>query len=186
MVNVSKKILVGKFAGVALSATILAGVGLPIVSQASEVSQNSNTSFNEQIHSVTSANDVNGYEEFTFDLLERGTSVPSSKWDWSSGKYKVDGSSNSATLYTNKYFSSVSGKTFNFTAGSSNRLQVDLIHKGLLVQKVVSTWTIDAGKNKSVTIKTADLDGFSNSDNYYFRFNSSPIGKAYSVSGTFG
>lgn len=38
------------------------------------------TSSNEQIHSVTSTNDVNDYEEFTFGLLERGTSVPSSKW----------------------------------------------------------------------------------------------------------
>ncbi len=60
-----------------------------------------------------------------------------------------------------------------------------LVHRGLIFQTVVSSWTIDAGESLSHTIKTSDLDGKSTSGNYYFRFNSNPLGQSYSVSGTF-
>lgn len=136
-------------------------------------------------------NELNDYERFIFDenaISPQTTSVPTTLWSWTTdgSTYNISGSSNSATLYTNDYFKNVTGKTFNLTAGSSNRLVVDLVHKGLIVQEVVSTWTIDAGGSKKVTLKTSDLNDFPNGDNYYFRFNSSPLGKAYSVSGTFG
>lgn len=133
-------------------------------------------------------NDLNAYDRFIFSSGEvsiQGTSEPSSKWDWSDGTYNISGSSNSSTLYTNYYFTNVTGKTFNLTAGSSNRITVDLVHKGFLIQSVVSTWTIDAGSSKTVKISASDLNGKKDSDNYYFRFNSNPIGKSYSVSGTF-
>ncbi|GAU79598.1 M56 family metallopeptidase [Fusibacter sp. 3D3] len=135
--------------------------------------------------------ELNDYDQFIFNEnapVTRSTSVPSSLWSWTSNgsTYNISGSSNSSTLYTNYYFKNVTGKTFNLTAGSSNRLVVDLVHKGVLVQEVVSTWTIDANASKSVKIQTSDLNNFSDSDKYYFRFNSSPIGNSYSVSGSFG
>lgn len=129
--------------------------------------------------------EINGYASFSFKNESRGTTEPSSKWDWSKGAYYVSGSSNSATLYTNYYFTGVVGRTFNFGAGSANRITVDLVHKGWIVQTVVSTWTIDAGSSKSVTIKKSDLAGKSESGNYYFRFNSNPLGNSYSVNGSF-
>ena len=91
-----------------------------------------------------------------------------------------------STLYTNYYFTSVKGKKFSFSAGSSNKVKVDLVHKGTIVQTVVSSWTISAGGSKSHTITADDLGGYSNSDKFYFRFNSSPIGNRYSISGYFG
>ena len=87
---------------------------------------------------------------------------------------------------TNYYFTSVKGKKFSFSAGSSNKVKVDLVHKGTIVQTVVSSWTISAGGSKSHTITADDLGGYSNSDKFYFRFNSSPIGNRYSISGYFG
>lgn len=138
---------------------------------------------------VISIDDINESNEFIFneDFKQvRLTSSPNKEWS-SSNAYSVSGNSSSgSTLYTNYYFSSIVGKTFNFTAGKANRLKVDLVHRGSVIQKVVSTWTIDVGKSKKYTIVTGDLDGYSNSDNYYFRFNSDPIGHSYSVSGTFG
>lgn len=130
--------------------------------------------------------DVNGHEEFKFVPVARTTQEPTSKWSWSDGKYYVDGSSNYSTLYTNYYFTSVKGKKFSFSAGSSNKVKVDLVHKGTIVQTVVSSWTISAGGSKSHTITADDLGGYSNSDKFYFRFNSSPIGNRYSISGYFG
>lgn len=45
------------------------------------------------------------------------------------------------------------GKKFSFSAGSSNKVKVDLVHKkGTIVQTVVSSWTISAGGSKSHTI----------------------------------
>ena len=85
-----------------------------------------------------------------------------------------------------KNFTSVKGKKFSFSAGSSNKVKVDLVHKGTIVQTVVSSWTISAGGSKSHTITADDLGGYSNSDKFYFRFNSSPIGNRYSISGYFG
>ena len=122
--------------------------------------------------------DVNGHEEFKFVPVARTTQEPTSKWSWSDGKYYVDGSSNYSTLYTNYYFTSVKGKKFSFSAGSSNKVKVDLVHKGTIVQTVVSSWTISAGGSKSHTITADDLGGYSN--------NSSPIGNRYSISGYFG
>lgn len=58
-----------------------------------------------------------------------------------------------------------------------------MVHKGTIVQTVVSSWTISAGGSKSHTITADDLGGYSNSDKFYFRFNSSPIGNRYSISG---
>ena len=127
-----------------------------------------------------------GHEEFKFVPVARTTQEPTSKWSWSDGKYYVDGSSNYSTLYTNYYFTSVKGKKFSFSAGSSNKVKVDLVHKGTIVQTVVSSWTISAGGSKSHTITADDLGGYSNSDKFYFRFNSSPIGNRYSISGYFG
>ena len=75
---------------------------------------------------------------------------------------------------------------YSFSAGSSNKVKVDLVHKGTIVQTVVSSWTISAGGSKSHTITADDLGGYSNSDKFYFRFNSSPIGNRYSISGYFG
>lgn len=130
--------------------------------------------------------DVNGYEEFKFVPDTRTTQEPTSKWSWSNGTYYVDGSSNYSTLYTNYYFTNVKGKTFDFSAGSSNKVKVDLVHKGTILQTVVSSWTISAGGSKSHTITADDLGGYDNSDKFYFRFNSSPIGDSYSISGSFG
>ncbi len=135
--------------------------------------------------SVHYADDINGYEEFIFNDFVRTTDEPISKWDWGKGAYTVNGSSNSATLYSNYYFKDVVGRTFNFNAGSSNRITVDLVHKGLIIQSVVSTWTIDAGSSKTVKIKESDLDGKATDAKYYFRFNSNPLGNRYSISGTF-
>lgn len=144
------------------------------------------TSYDEDLPQVNYYDDINGYDEFIFaSSSTRTTEEPSSKWNWDKGAYTVDGSSNSATLYTNYYFTDVVGRTFDFKAGSSNRITVDLVHKGLIIQTVVSTWTIDAGDDKEVTIKESDLNGKSKTGNYYFRFNSNPLGKPYSVSGTF-
>ena len=137
------------------------------------------------VPSVNYSDDINDYEEFIFKVNTRGTSTPTSKWDWDNGAYTVNGSSNSATLYSNCYFTDVVGRTFNFSAGSSSRIMVDLVHKGLFVQTVVSSWTIDAGSSKSVTIKETDLAGEEKDGKYYFRFNSNPLGNKYSVSGTF-
>ncbi|GKS10922.1 hypothetical protein [Paenibacillus chitinolyticus] len=141
------------------------------------------------VPSVNYYNDINDYDKFAFKkdggITTRGTSEPSSEWDFSNGAYDVNGSSNKATLYSNYYFKNVVGRTFNFTAGSSNRITVDLVHKGIIWQTVVSSWTIDAGSSKNVTIKTSDLNGESSSGSYYFRFNSNPLGNAYSVTGTF-
>ncbi|WP_139380390.1 hypothetical protein [Maledivibacter halophilus] len=144
-------------------------------------------SYDEKIPQVNYRNDINGYDKFVFKkgLSTRTTEEPSSEWDWSEGAYSVNGSSNSATLYTNYYFTGVVGRTFDFTAGSSNRITVDLVHKGWIFQTVVSTWTIDAGESKSVEIKESDLDGESKDGKYYFRFNSNPLGNSYSVTGTF-
>ena len=61
-----------------------------------------------------------------------------------------------------------------------------MVHKGTIFQTVVSSWTISAGGSKSHTITTDDLGGYDNSDKFYFRFNSSPIGDSYSISGSFG
>ncbi|MBF4693426.1 hypothetical protein ISU02_09860 [Fusibacter sp. Q10-2] len=135
--------------------------------------------------------ELNDYDKFIFDAnapIQRSTSTPSTLWSWTNNgsSYSISGSSSSSTLYTNYYFKNVTGKTFDLTAGYSNRLVVDLVHKGFIVQEVVSTWTIDAGTSKSVTIKSSDLNDFADSDKYYFRFNSSPIGNSYSVSGSFG
>lgn len=91
-----------------------------------------------------------------------------------------------AAILFNYYFTSVKGKKFSFSAGSSNKVKVDLVHKGTIVQTVVSSWTISAGGSKSHTITADDLGGYSNSDKFYFRFNSSPIGNRYSISGYFG
>lgn len=135
------------------------------------------------IPEVRFTGDVNGHEEFKFVPVARTTQEPTSKWSWSDGKYYVDGSSNYSTLYTNYYFTSVKGKKFSFSAGSSNKVKVDLVHKGTIVQTVVSSWTISAGGSKSHTITADDLGGYSNSDKFYFRFNSSPIGNRYSISG---
>ena len=138
------------------------------------------------IPSINYNNDFNGYEEFIFNTITRGTSEPSSKWNWNNGAYTVNGTSNSGTtLYSNYYFTDIVGRSFSFKAGSSNRISVDLVYKGALVQTVVSTWTIDAGSSKTVKIKESDLDGKSSSGKYYFRFNSNPLGRSYSVSGTF-
>lgn len=148
----------------------------------------SNVAPNLTISTTIPSNDINVADEFIFtkgEITIQGTSEPSSEWDFSKGSYSVNGSSNSDALFTNYYFKDVVGRTFNFTAGSSNRLKVDLVHKGWLVQSVVSTWTIDAGESKKVKIKKSDLDGKSTSGSYYFRFNSDPIGNSYSVSGTF-
>ncbi|MCY9517756.1 hypothetical protein [Paenibacillus apiarius] len=144
--------------------------------------------YDDQIPTVNYNNDINGYNKFVFatsGISTQSTEEPTSLWDWSNGKYSISGSSNKATLYTNYYFKNVTGRTFNLSAGSSNRITVDLVHKGLIFQTVVSTWTIDAGKSKKVTIKSSDLGDYKDSDKYYFRFNSNPIGKSYSVSGTF-
>ncbi|MFS0840671.1 hypothetical protein [Paenibacillus sp. 1P03SA] len=141
------------------------------------------------VPSVNYFNDINEYDKFAFKksggITPQGTSEPSSEWDFSNGVYNVNGSSNKATLYSNYYFKNVVGRTFNFTAGSSNRITVDLVHKGIIWQSVVSSWTIDAGSSKNVTIKSSDLNGESASGSYYFRFNSNPLGNPYSVSGTF-
>ncbi|MFC9540854.1 hypothetical protein ACFTQ7_13315 [Lysinibacillus sp. NPDC056959] len=140
----------------------------------------------EQLPKVDYYNDINDYDEFIFESKTKGTEVPFRKWDWDNGSYPVNGSSNSgATLYTNFYFIDVVGKTFDFTAGSSNKITVDLVHKGFITQTVVQSWTITAKATKSVTIKKSDLGDKSFNGNYYFRFNSSPAGKSYSVSGTF-
>lgn len=137
------------------------------------------------VPSVNYFDDINEYEEFTFNVVTRGTEEPITKWDWEKGACKISGSSNSATLYSNYYFTDVVGRKFSFSAGSSNRITVDLVHKGLLIQTVVSTWTIDAGSSKEVTIQEKDLDGKATDGKYYFRFNSNPIKNKYSVSGTF-
>lgn len=140
----------------------------------------------DNVPSVNFSDDINGYEEFTFNNNARTTEEPSSAWDWDKGAYKISGSSSSgATLYSNYYFTDVVGRTFTLKAGSSNRISVDLVHKGVLIQTVVSTWTIDAGSSKTVTIKESDLDGKATDGKYYFRVNSNPLGKSYSVSGTF-
>lgn len=140
------------------------------------------------IPSVNYHNDINEYNEFVFtkdEITTQGTNEPTSEWDFSNGAYNVNGSSNKSTLYSNNYFKNVVGRTFDFKAGSSNRITVDLVYKGAIIQSVVSSWTIDAGSSKKVTIKTSDLDGKSSSGSYYFRFNSNPIGNPYSVTGTF-
>jgi beta-lactamase regulating signal transducer with metallopeptidase domain len=134
---------------------------------------------------------ANGYDSFIFDenaLVPQSTSNPNTLWSWTinGSLYNISGSSTGPALYTNYYFTNVTGKRFSLTAGSSNRLLVDLVHRGLIIQDVVSTWTIDAGTSKTVQITASDLNGYANSDNYYFRFNSSPIGNSYSVNGTFG
>lgn len=135
---------------------------------------------------VNYRNDINGYDKFEFISQTRTTDEPTEKWLWSNGKYYVDGSSNYSTLYTNYYFTNLKDKKFSFSAGSSNKVKVDLVHKGLIVQTVVSSWTINAGESKSHTITDADFGGYSNSDKFYFRFNSSPIGNSYSISGSVG
>ena len=60
--------------------------------------------------SVHYADDMNGYEEFIFNDFVRTTDEPISKWDWGKGAYTVN--------------------------GSSNRITVDLVHKGLIIQSV--------------------------------------------------
>lgn len=137
------------------------------------------------VPSVNYFDDINDYEEFTFNVVARGTETPITKWDWSKGACSIRGSSNSATLYSNYYFTDVVGRKFSFSAGSANRITVDLVHKGLFIQTVVSTWTIDASSSKEVTIREEDLDGKATDGNYYFRFNSNPMKNKYSVSGTF-
>lgn len=152
----------------------------------SSVTEKSADGIAANVPGVYYSNDINGYDAFEFISLTRTTDEPTSKWSWDNGSYYVDGSSNSSTLYTNYYFTGVVGKTFSFSAGSSNKVNVDLVHKGTIIQTVVSSWTINAGGSKSHKITASDLDGYSSSDKYYFRFNSNPIGKKYSVSGSFG
>lgn len=168
-----------KLLSVALTAIMVLGINTTAFAR--EVSDTDTVN----VPSVNYADSINGYEEFIFNNTARTTSEPTSKWDWDDGAYTVNGSSNSATLYSNYYFTDVVGRTFKFKAGSSNRITVDLVHKGLVVQTVVSTWTIDAGSSKTVEIKESDLDGKATDGKYYFRFNSNPLGNAYSVSGTF-
>ncbi len=133
-----------------------------------------------------SINELNNYKKFIFkEDLTKGTSVPSSKHSWSSGDYDIDGSSKSATLFTNKYFTDIVGKDLEITAGSSNDVIVDLVHKGTFIQEVTYTFTIDAGETLSETISSKHLGDFKNSDNFYFRFNSNPMGKSFSVIGSF-
>ena len=168
-----------KILSVALAAIMV--LGMNTTAFAREVSDTDTVN----VPSVDYSDDINGYEEFTFNAVARTTSEPTSKWDWGKGAYTVNGSSNSATLYSNYYFTNVVGRTFDFKAGSSNRITVDLVHKGLIIQTVVSTWTIDAGSSKTIKIKESDLDGKATDGKYYFRFNSNPIGNKYSVSGTF-
>lgn len=138
-----------------------------------------------------SINELNNYKKFIFkeDLtkkdLTRGTSVPSSKHSWTSGNYDIDGSSNSSTLFTNKYFTDIIGKDLNITAGSSNGVIVDLVHKGKFIQEVTYTFTINAGETLNETISSKHLGDFEDSDNFYFRFNSNPIGKSFSIKGSF-
>lgn len=171
----SKKVL-----SVLLSSVIVLGMNTSAF--ASEVSEPDIAN----IPQVNYTEDVNNYDEFIFGAETRGVEEQVSKWDWNKGAYKVDGTSNSgSTLYTNRYFKDVVGRTFSFTAGYANPVTVDLVHKGLVIQTVVSTWTIGAGKTKTVEIEKDDLDGKSENGSYYFRFNSDPIGDSYSISGTF-
>ncbi|HBN28962.1 MAG TPA: hypothetical protein DEF85_02260 [Clostridiaceae bacterium] len=128
----------------------------------------------------------NEYDELSSsEITPYTTEVPILKWNWDRGEYKFNGSSQKLELFSNYYFSDVVGRTFTIKAGSANRIKVDLMHKGIIFATAVSSWTINAGEEETVNIKVSDLDGKSESGNYYFRFNSNPQGNPYSVTGTF-
>ncbi len=130
-----------KFLSMAMVATML--MSTSVFADTNSVASNDN-----QVN-VQSVNvgDINDAEVFQFSENKvRGLDEPVAKWDFSKGKYSVSGSSNSATLYSNYYFTDVVGKNFNFKAGYGNDITVDLVHRGLIFQTVVSSWTIDAGE----------------------------------------
>lgn len=79
-----------------------------------------------------------------------------------------------------------------FTGDVNGHEEFKFVPVARTTQEPTSKWSWSDGKyyvdgsSKSHTITADDLGGYSNSDKFYFRFNSSPIGNRYSISGYFG
>lgn len=133
------------------------------------------------------ASEYNDLDVFVINGSVRGRSEPSDLWNLDTqGICTIYGSTEYGnTLYSEYYFNDVVGRKLSLRA-SSNTVKVDLVHKGTLIQTVVSTWYVPAGGTIYKVIGENDLGGYDENDNYYFRFNSNPMGNKYSIHGTIG
>ncbi|WMC92193.1 hypothetical protein [Kineothrix sp. MB12-C1] len=106
-------------------------------------------------------------------VLARGTSAPTSAYDWSKGSYPISGDTSMDTwLYTNYYFTNFTDATLKITAysysGSNPRgdVNVYIYRKELLGDTVVHASTVSAG-----TTKTFTMSNYDSSKKYYIKFS---------------
>lgn len=165
--------------------TILA-LSCTVTSFAYDNTDQLNTEFNlETIAETDTVVDFDTFDGLSFENNKvRGTSLPTSQFTGTT--YTISGKSNDGTiLFTNNYFKNVVGKPLKITAGPENDIMVNLVHRGIIFDEVTKTWAVSKSSTSSISIKTSDLNGFSSSDGYYFRFRPNTAKKAYSVTSTF-
>lgn len=106
-------------------------------------------------------------------VVARGTSAPTSAYDWSNGPYQISGDTSMDTwLYTNYYFTNFTNATLKITAysysGSYPRgdVNVYIYRKEVLGDTVVYSSTVSKG-----TTKTFTLSNYDSSKKYYIKFS---------------
>ncbi len=161
-----KKHILNKLGTVFLSATMLAGGGLPLMTHAQ-----ADTSSNE-----VETNNLPGTSENNPDILRetKGTGIPTNTWNIKTqGRYNFSGSSNYNELYTNYQFTGYAEYYVSVKNTSNKAIEVRAL-KG--INTAVKVVTIPANSTKSFSIT-----GIKASDKIFLKFFGN--GGAFSFSG---